>query len=225
MLNAEVPAERRAAPRTRGPSRRPRGFRRWLRRAVPTGNPNSPDGAAGKGTPTSGRHRCAQRSERRVPRGSPDDAECRGPGREANHPRTRGPSLPPAYGGLCRPGTPTVQMAPQARERRPLVGTAARSAAKGVYHAAVQMTLNAGVPAERRTTPELGVLLCRPPTAGCADRRSAFPCLRVAVPGAVPTGVGVALPTRHLVWAAVSRARKNLMAANSVRCPRFRGNV
>ena len=88
---------------------------------------------------------------------------------------------PPACGGLCRPGTPTVQMAPLARERRPLVGTAARSAANGVYHAAVQMTLNAGVPAERRTTPELGVLLCRPPTAGCADRRSAWrPCLRVA---------------------------------------------
>ena len=192
MLNAEVPAERRATPEL---GVLPAG----LRRAVPTGNPNSPDGAAGKGTPTSGRHRCAQRSERRVPRGSPDDAECRGPGREANHPRTRGPSLPPAYGGLCRPGTPTVQMAPLARERRPLVGTAARSAANGVYHAAVQMTLNAGVPAERRTTPELGVLLCRPPTAGCADRRSAFPCLRVAPRGsairalaglrpAVPTG-------------------------------------
>ena len=154
-----------------------------LRRAVPTGNPNSPDGAAGKGTPTSGRHRCAKRSERRVPRGSPDDAECRGPGREANHPRTRGPSLPPAYGGLCRPGTPTVQMAPLARERRPLVGTAARSAAKGVYHAAVQMTLNAGVPAERRTTPELGVLPAArlrravPAPTGRTGRGAALSCL------------------------------------------------
>ena len=59
-------------------------------------------------------------------------------------------------------------------------GTAARSAAKGVYHAAVRTMLNAWVPAERRTIPELGVLLCRPPAAGCADQRSAFPCLPVA---------------------------------------------
>ena len=51
-----------------------------------------------------GRHRCAKRRERRVPRSRPDDAERRGPCREANHPRTRGPSLPPACGGLCRPG-------------------------------------------------------------------------------------------------------------------------
>ena len=111
-----------------------------------------------------------------------------------------------------------------ARERRPPVGTAARSAAKVVYHAAVRMTLNAevsaegeppphsgsflppacgglcrpevGVPlparrsawwrgAERRTTPALEVVPCRPPTAGCADQRSAFPCLRVALHGGV----------------------------------------
>ena len=79
-------------------------------------NANRRDGAAGTGTPTSGRHRCAKRSERRVPR------------------------------------------------------------------APVRMMLNVGVPAERRTTPALGVLLCRPPAAGGADRRSAFPCLRVAPP-------------------------------------------
>ena len=54
-------------------------------------------------SPRGGRHRCAERSERRVPRSRPDDAERPGPGREANHPRTRGPSLPPACGGLCRP--------------------------------------------------------------------------------------------------------------------------
>ena len=60
------------------------------------------------------------------------------------------------------------------------VGTAARSAARGVYHAAVRMTLNAGVRAERRTTPELGVLPCRPPAAGCADLE-----------------VGIPLPARH----------------------------
>ena len=78
--------------------------------------PHRAEQHAGKGTPTSGRHRCAKRSERRVPRSRPDDAERRGPGREANH-------------------------------------------------------------------PELGVLSCRPPAAGCADRRSAFPCPRVAPPG------------------------------------------
>ncbi len=50
-------------------------------------------------------------------------------------------------------------------------GIAARSAGKGVYHAAVRMTLNPGVPADGRTTPELGVLLCRPPEAG--ERRIA----------------------------------------------------
>ena len=64
-------------------------------------------------------------------------------------------------------------------------GTAARSAANGVCHAPVRMTLDAGVPAERRTAPELGVLPCRPPAAGCADRRSAFPCQRVALHGGV----------------------------------------
>ena len=37
-------------------------------------------------------------------------------------------------------------------------GTAPRSGASGVYHAAVRMMLNAEVPAERRATPELGVL-------------------------------------------------------------------
>ena len=54
-------------------------------------------------SPGGGRHRYAKRSERRGPRSRPDDAERRGSGREANHPRTRGPSLPPACGGLCRP--------------------------------------------------------------------------------------------------------------------------
>ena len=127
-------------------------------------------------------------------------------------------------------GTPTVQMSCRQgnADLWPVLpvgaGTAARSAAKGVYHAPVRMTLNAGVPAERRTTPELGVLsaarfggLCRPevgvplpagrdarwgtcregrhdggwvcavrsPPGSCADRRSAFPCLRVALHGGV----------------------------------------
>ena len=91
-------------------------------------------------------------------------------------------------------GTPTVQMAPLARERRPLVGTAARSAAKGVYHAAVRMTLNAGVPAERRTTPELGSFpppafggLCRPPPGELARGRPSSP-------GGAP------VPARRSAW-------------------------
>ena len=56
-----------------------------------------------------------------------------------------------------RDGTP-------ARDRRPPVGTAARSAAKGVYHAAVRMTLNAEVPAEGEPPPHSGSFL--PPARG-----------------------------------------------------------
>ena len=56
-------------------------------------------------SPGGGRHRCAKRSERRGPRSRLDDAERRVPAERnsLNHPRTRGPSLPPACGGLCRP--------------------------------------------------------------------------------------------------------------------------
>ena len=54
-------------------------------------------------SPGGGRHRRAKRSERRVPGRRSDDAEGRGSGREANPLRTRGPSRPPACGGLCRP--------------------------------------------------------------------------------------------------------------------------
>ncbi len=49
--------------------------------------------------------------------------------------------------GLGAPATGRSDV--QARERRPPVGTAARSAAKGVYRATVWMALNARVPAER----------------------------------------------------------------------------
>ena len=38
----------------------------------------------------------------------------------------------------------------------------------------------------RTIPPAVGVLLCRPPAAACADRRSAFPCLRVALPRPKP---------------------------------------
>ena len=72
--------------------------------AAPRGNPNNPECAAGKGTPTSGRHRCAKRSERRVPRSRPDDAERRGPGREANHPELGVlPCRPPEAGETRTP--------------------------------------------------------------------------------------------------------------------------
>ena len=68
-----------------------------------------PQASPGRTGPTSGQFsrwgpaplREAQRG--RLPRSRPDDAERQGPGRAANHPRTRGPSLPPACGGLCRP--------------------------------------------------------------------------------------------------------------------------
>ena len=86
--------------------------------------------------------------------------------------------------------TPPVQMVPAARNADlwPVLpvgaGTAARSAAKGEYHPAVRMTLNAGVPAERGA-PRTGGPSRRPPSAGCADQRSAFPCLRVALHGGV----------------------------------------
>ena len=53
--------------------------------------------------PGGGRHRCAERSESRLLRSCPDDTERRGSGRKASHSGTRGPSLPPAFGGLCRP--------------------------------------------------------------------------------------------------------------------------
>ena len=67
-------------------------------------------------------------------------------------------------------------------------GSVARSAAKGVYQVAVRMTLNTGVPAERRTTTELRVLPCR-------RRRRAVPA-----GGAPGIGGGAALT---LAWRSV----------------------
>ena len=78
-----------------------------------------------------------------------------------------------------------------ARDRRPPVGTAARSAAKGVYHAAVRMTLNAEVPAEGEPPPNAGsfptarLRRAVPGPTGRTAQRSAFPCLRVALHGGV----------------------------------------
>ena len=67
-------------------------------------------------------------------------------------------------------------------------GTAARSAAKGVYHAAVRMTLNAGVPAERRPLRTRGPSL--PPACGGLCRPEVGPVLPVGAP----------LPARHSAW-------------------------
>ncbi len=189
-------------------------------------------------SPGGGRHRCAKRSERRVRGSRPDDAERRGTGREASHSGTRGPSRPPAFGGLCRapPGelprgrrSPAcaslcmVAWVPRLAPSRELhfharrgvradrswpvlpvgAGTAARSAAKGVYYAAVRMMLNAGVPAEGRTTrrtrgpslpPACGGLCRAPPGELPRGRRSkpsprftwteygSFAALRAAMP-------------------------------------------
>ena len=77
---------------------------------------------------------------------------------EGEPPPHSGSFLPPACGGLCRPEV-------------------------GVPLPARRSAWWRG--AERRTTPALEVVPCRPPTAGCADQRSAFPCLRVALHGGV----------------------------------------
>ena len=77
-------------------------------------------------------------------------------------------------------------------------GSVARSAAKGVYQVAVRMTLNTGVPAERRTTTELRVLPCRPPAAGGAGRR--------AVPG-LEGGAALTLAWRRVIGAGFALPR------------------
>ncbi len=166
--NADLrPAQRPAGPRRRRPQ--PSG---WLpSRRVP----HRAERRAGKGTPTSGQfsrwgpaqrpagprrrrpqpsgwfpsRRVPHRAERRAGQGTPTSGRHSGPqGRGGAAPNRRDGSLLGAY--------PTGQSSTQARERRPPVGTAVRSAAKGVYHAAARMTLNAEVRAERRTTPNSG---------------------------------------------------------------------
>ena len=135
-----------------------------------------------------GRHRCAKRRERRVPRSRPDDAERRGPCREANHPRTRGPSLPPACGGLCRPGgrrslawasLSTVAWGREANHPRtrgpslpPACGGLCRPGGRRSLACASLCTVAWSREANH---PELGVLPCRPPAAGCADLEVGVP--------------------------------------------------
>ena len=123
------------------------------------------DGAVRKGTPTSGRHAreretCAN-----------DVRLCQRERRTAF-----------AVKMQSHAGTPTVQMVPSARERRPPVGTAARSAAKGVYHAAVRITLNSEVPAEKGPPRTWGSF--SPPAYG----------------GLCRPEVGVPLPARRSAW-------------------------
>ena len=92
-----------------------------------------------------------------------------------------------------RAGTPTGQMVPAARERRPPVGTAARRAAggsllsafTGCRHGAHSARTVSATPRygsrrtlgfpPRRDRLGIGGPSRRPPSAGCADRRSAFP--------------------------------------------------
>ena len=105
----------------------------------------------------------AARPRRPVPTGGRRSLACAsfctvGWGREANHPWTRGPSRPPARGGLCRPEV-------------------------GVPWPGRHSAWWRG--AERRTTPERGILPGRPPAAACADLRSAFPGLHVTLHGGV----------------------------------------
>ena len=76
----------------------------------------------------------------------------------------------------------------------------------------------AEVHAERGAVPNvLGSFpTARPlPTGGRRSLSCASPCRW--------TGAALSCLRRHLVWAAVSQARKKLMAANFVRCPRDRG--
>ena len=113
-----------------------------------------------------------------------------------NHPlRSRGPCLPAACGGLCRPEVgvplPARRSAPAEAEpspphsgsfsagrlRRPVPTRGRRSLARASL-----------CPGRSRTIPPaVGVLLCRPPAAACADRsRSDRRCLRVALPRPKP---------------------------------------
>ena len=81
-------------------------------------------------------------------------------------------------------GTPTSgrHSGPQGRGRFIAVrldGPQARSPQRcdGVCHSNLRMTPNAGIPAEKGPPRNWGPSR-RPPSAGCADRRSAFPCGR-----------------------------------------------
>ena len=137
-------------------------------------------------SPGRGRHRCPERSERRVPRSRPDDAERRGTGRKASHSETRDPSLPPAFGGLCRPEVgvplPARRSARWGRCRdlhhRGTGKYALSPRCAGRCRSEDRRSLAAlpgGVSAETCAIPELGSTPSRPAARGGAGRRPAFP--------------------------------------------------
>ena len=117
------------------------------------------------------------------------------PRAKPNHPpRSRGPCLSAACGGLCRPEVgvplPARRSAPGEAEPSPSqsgslsVGRLRRPVPTGGRRSLARASL---CPGRSRTIPlAVGVLVCRPPAAACADRRSAFPCLRVALPRPKP---------------------------------------
>ena len=179
-----------------------------LRRPVPTGGRRSP-------LPRVALPRARNLGRWRVGQGfEPAEDEFSRP--KPNHPpRSRGPCLPAACGGLCRPEVgvplPARRSAPGEAEPSPpqsgslSAGRLRRPVPTRGRRSRACASLCSG--RSRTIPPAVGVLLCRPPAAACADRRSAFPCPRVALLRAKPN---------H------PRAQKT-MAANSVRCRRDRG--
>ena len=215
-----------------------------LRRPVPTGPPARrlcaavgvllcrPPAAA-----------CAERSAFPCPRVALPRAK-------PNHPpRSRGPSLPAACGGLCRPEVgvplPARRSAPAEAEPSPpqsgsfSAGRLRRPVPTGGRRSLACASLCPG--RSRTIPPAVGVLLCRPPAAACADRSS---LVRVALlrakPNHPPRSWGPSLPAAcgglcrpevgvpdclRALWRPKPnhpRAQKT-MAANSVRCRRDRG--
>ena len=127
-----------------------------------------------------------------------------------NHPpRTRGPSLPAACGGLCRPEVRSLARASlcpgRSRTIPPAVGVLlCRPPRRPVPTRGRRSLARASLcPGEAEPSPPC--LLCRPPAAACADRRSAFPCPRV------PRGLRVALPRpkpNHPWWRTAERKKQ-----------------
>ena len=94
-----------------------------------------------------------------------------------------------------RAGTPTAQMAPAARERRPPVGTARRRRAAGKnpeFGGGSPLGRDPGV---QHHSDGCVVHAFRCASRSGADRRSAFPCLRVTLHGGVEPRLA---PSREL---------------------------
>ena len=164
------------------------------------------DDPGGQGTPTSGRHRPPEAGERRTAnwrddpggQGTPTSGRHRPP--EAGEPRTAdrrddpggqgtptsGRHRPPAGGRTTysrpagssgRQGTPTSRWGPAP----PAGGGRTTYCRLAGCPAPAPPLLLKYAPAVR-TIPLFEVRLARRATRGCADQRSAFPCLRVVVP-------------------------------------------